>query len=131
MGISHGLVQNLLKEEIANRLDPLKDQYLQYELDRLDHMQQAVIGVLEHPGQVVHVAEWRGEYELNAEGERFRKIEMVPVLLVDDRRSSERWTDSSGSASPGASCAGWTRRSRSRPTFRSPRRPRKTWRSKS
>jgi hypothetical protein len=86
MGISHGLVQKLLKEEITNRLDPLKDQYLQYELDRLDHMQQAVIGVLENPGQVVHVAEWRGEYELNAEGERFRKIEMVPMLIVDDKK---------------------------------------------
>jgi hypothetical protein len=53
MGISHGTVQNLLREEIANRLDPLKDQYLQYELDRLDHMQQAVLAVLQQPWTAV------------------------------------------------------------------------------
>jgi hypothetical protein len=53
MGISHETVRVLLGEEIANRLDPLKDQYLQYELDRLDHMQQAVIAVLDNPGKVV------------------------------------------------------------------------------
>lgn len=86
MGISHGMVQSLLKEEIANRLDPLKDQYLQYELDRLDHMQQAVIGVLENPGQIHHVAHWDGTYETNEAGERFKHITMVPVLIVDDRK---------------------------------------------
>jgi hypothetical protein len=80
-------VSKLLREEIANRLDPLKDQYLQYELDRLDHMQQAVLAVLDNPGQVVMVAEWRGEYDHHPEtGERFKKIEMVPVLVVDDRK---------------------------------------------
>ena len=86
MGIAVDTVSKLLREEIANRLDPLKDQYLQYELDRLDHMQQAVLAVLDNPGQVVMVAEWRGEYETNEDGESFKKIEMVPVLVVDDRK---------------------------------------------
>lgn len=53
MGLSHETVRQLLREEIANRLDPLKDQYLQYEMDRLDHMQQAVFAVLDNPGKVV------------------------------------------------------------------------------
>lgn len=53
MGISRTTVHDLLREEIAERLDPLKDQYLQYEMDRLDHMQQAVLAVLDNPGKVV------------------------------------------------------------------------------
>lgn len=53
MGISHSTVHDLLREEIDNRLDPLKDQYLQYELDRLDHMQQAAVALLENPGKQV------------------------------------------------------------------------------
>lgn len=86
MGLSHETVRQLLREEIANRLDPLKDQYLQYEMDRLDHMQQAVLAVLDNPGKVVMVAEWRGEYDTNEDGERFKHIEMVPVLVVDDHK---------------------------------------------
>lgn len=86
MGISHNKVHVLLKEEIANRLDPLKDQYLQYELDRLDHMQQAVLAVLENPGRVEYVAHWDGTYETNDAGERFKSITMVPTLVVDDRK---------------------------------------------
>lgn len=53
MGCSNAKVHQLLREEITERLDPLKDQYLQYELDRLDAMQQAVIAVLEQPWTVV------------------------------------------------------------------------------
>lgn len=48
-------VHTLLREEIHNRLDPLREQALQYELDRLDHMQQAVLVVLDNPGRVVTV----------------------------------------------------------------------------
>jgi hypothetical protein len=86
MGIATQTVSKLLREEIANRLDPLKDQYLQYELDRLDHMQQAVIAVLDNPGQLHHVAHWDGTYETNEAGERFKHITMVPVVIVDDRK---------------------------------------------
>lgn len=86
MGISHETVRVLLKSEIAHRLDPLKDQYLQYELDRLDHMQQAVLAVLDNPGRIVHVMEWRGEYETNEDGEQFKKLDSVPVLIVDDKK---------------------------------------------
>lgn len=53
MGCSHTKVHDLLREEIKDRLDPLKDQYIQYELDRLDAMQQAVIAVLEQPWTAV------------------------------------------------------------------------------
>lgn len=86
MGCSHTKVQDLLREEISNRLDPLKDQYLQYELDRLDKYQQAAIYVLEHPGVIHHVAHWDGTYETSDDGERFKKITMVPVLVVDDKK---------------------------------------------
>jgi hypothetical protein len=82
MGIATSKVQTLLREEIANRLDPLKDQYLQYELDRLDHMQQAVLAVIDNPGTVVHVAEFTGELDKNGA----RKFVMVPVLIMDDKK---------------------------------------------
>jgi hypothetical protein len=55
LGVHHTTVHTWLREEISNRLDPLKDQYLQYELDRLDHMQQATLVVLDNPGRVVTV----------------------------------------------------------------------------
>lgn len=86
MGIHHTTVIKLLRDEISNRRDPLQDQYIQYELDRLDHMQQAVLAVLDNPGRTVLVAEWQGEYETNEDGERFRKLDMVPVLIVDDKK---------------------------------------------
>jgi hypothetical protein len=86
MSLSHETVRQLLREEIANRLDPLKDQYLQYELDRLDHMQQAVLAVLDNPGRIVHVMEWQGEYETTEDDQRFKKLDSVPVLIVDDKK---------------------------------------------
>lgn len=86
LGIDNSTVHKLLREEIDNRLDPLKDQYLQYELDRLDHMQQAVISVLDNPGRIEHVAHWDGTYETNDQGEPFKHITMVPVVIVDDKK---------------------------------------------
>jgi transcriptional regulator with XRE-family HTH domain len=86
IGCSNQHVHTLLREEIAERLDPLKDQYLQYELDRLDHMQQAVLTVLDNPVRIEHVAHWDGTYETNDQGERFKRITMVPVQVVDDRK---------------------------------------------
>lgn len=53
LGVSTGTVHNYLREEISERLDPLKDHYLQMELDRLDHLQQVALKLIEHPGMVV------------------------------------------------------------------------------
>ena len=86
IGRSHTTVHDLLREEIHHRLDPLKDQYLQYELDRLDHMQQAVLAVLDNPGQIHTVMEWQGEWEITEEGQRYRKLVPVDVVIVDDRK---------------------------------------------
>ncbi len=55
LDISKDTVLAYLREEIAGRLDPLKDQYLQYELDRLDAYQRAALHVLDNPGRVVTV----------------------------------------------------------------------------
>jgi hypothetical protein len=82
MGVSHGTVQNLLREEIANRLDPLKDQYLQYELDRLDHMQQAVLAVLQQPWTVVTVAYETGEIDDDGKPE----WGLRNIAIPDDRK---------------------------------------------
>lgn len=82
MGCSTAKVQDLLREEIKERLDPLKDQYLQYELDRLDAMQQAVIAVLEQPWTVVTVSYETGEVDDDGKPEwGLRKI-----AIVDDRK---------------------------------------------
>lgn len=63
LGVSAPTVLKYLREEAAERLDPLKDQYIQYELDRLDHMQQAVLAVLQAPWTVVSVAYETGELD--------------------------------------------------------------------
>lgn len=54
LGISRTTVQKLLVEEHTERLDPLKDQYLQYELDRLDRLQQIAVAMLQAPWTVHH-----------------------------------------------------------------------------
>lgn len=86
LGIATTTVTSDLRREIHERLDPLKDQYLQYELDRLDKYQQAVLTVLDNPGVIHHVAHWDGTYETNDQGERFKKITMLPVVIVDDKK---------------------------------------------
>jgi hypothetical protein len=50
MGCSTGKVQDLLREEIKLREDPLVDKVRQFELDRLDGYQQACMYVLDNPG---------------------------------------------------------------------------------
>lgn len=72
LNVHHSTVHTLLREEISNRVDPLKDQYLQYELDRLDHMQQATLVVLDNPGRIVSA--------LNEAGD------LVNVVIVDDKK---------------------------------------------
>lgn len=80
LGVSDTTVHKDLKAEIHGRLDPLKDQYLQYELDRLDHMQQAALLVLENPGTVVIVP----VRELDEDGKP--TVRMVNHVIVDDRK---------------------------------------------
>lgn len=82
MGCSHTKVHDLLREEIKDRLDPLKDQYIQYELDRLDAMQQAVIAVLEQPWTVVSVAYETGEIDDGGKPE----WGLRNVAIPDDRK---------------------------------------------
>lgn len=80
VGIAPTTVHGDLRAEIKNRLDPLKDQYLQYELDRLDHMQQAALLVLENPGTVVVVP----VSDVDEEGKP--TVRMVNHVIVDDRK---------------------------------------------
>lgn len=59
LGVSYTTVHGDLRREIHERIDPLKDQYLQYELDRLDAYQRAALAVLENPGTPVQDFEGR------------------------------------------------------------------------
>jgi hypothetical protein len=86
MGCSTGKVQDLLREEIKLREDPLIDKVRQLELDRLDGYMQACMYVLDNPGSLEMVMHWDGTYELNDKGEPFKKITMLPVVIVDDRK---------------------------------------------
>jgi hypothetical protein len=86
MGISSSKVHVLLREEIREREDPLIEKVRQFELDRLDGYMQACMHVLDNPGSIEMVAHWDGSYELNDKGEPFKKITMVPVVIVDDRK---------------------------------------------
>jgi hypothetical protein len=86
MAVSTTKVQALLREEIKLREDPLVDKVRQLELDRLDGYMQACMYVLDNPGSLEMVMHWDGTYELNDKGEPFKKITMLPVVIVDDRK---------------------------------------------
>lgn len=88
MGCSADKVHKLIREEIKLREDPFIHQVRQFEQDRLDHLQQVALTLLDNPGTVQHVAHWDGTYETNDQGEQFKKITMVPVLVLDDRKIS-------------------------------------------
>lgn len=72
MAISTGKVQHLLREEIKLREDPLREQLIQFELDRLDGYQQACMWVLDNPGTPV--------LAMGPDGE------MHTHVIVDDRK---------------------------------------------
>lgn len=82
MRCSHTKVHDLLREEIGNRLDPLREQYTQYELDRLDHMQQATLIVLDNPGRVVTVPYETDE--VDPDGAKVWKFR--DHVIVDDKK---------------------------------------------
>jgi hypothetical protein len=73
MGCSTGKVQDLLREEIRYREDPLIDKVRQFELDRLDGYMQACMYVLDNPGTVVLAPTGPGG-------------DMMQHVIVDDRK---------------------------------------------
>ncbi len=81
MGCSTAKVHTLLREELKIREDPLREQLIQFELDRLDGYQQACMYVLDNPGTAVVVPQ-----PGPPDDDGHPTVEMVTHVIVDDRK---------------------------------------------
>ncbi|WP_329064908.1 sigma factor-like helix-turn-helix DNA-binding protein [Amycolatopsis sp. NBC_01480] len=84
LGVSLGTAHNRVREAMAERVDPLVDEYRQFQLDRLDSYREAAVKVLE-------TTHWRVDHgrvvalEDEATGTKEPLADDGPVLAAIDR----------------------------------------------